>query len=62
MSAIAVTLLRDKLIQSHAVSCLEPTMRTWLERARAPIAKRAIKGGSRDFPTLENVEKHGDYL
>ena len=37
-------------------------MRSWLERARAVAPKRAIKRGSSDLPTLENLEKHGDYL
>ena len=59
---IGAALLRDKLIQEHAVSCLERTMRSWLERARAGAPKRAIKRGSSDLPTLENLEEHGDYL
>jgi len=59
---ITVAQLRDKLIQGHAVSCLEHTMQTWLERARATVPKRAIKRGSSDLPTLENLEEHGDYL
>ena len=37
-------------------------MRSWLERARATVPKRAIKRGSSDLPTLENLEEHGDYL
>ena len=56
---ITATLLRDKLIQEHAVSCLERTMQTWLERARASAPKRSIKRGSSDLPTLENLEEHG---
>ena len=60
--SITAALLREKLIQLHAVSCLEHTMQTWLERARAIAPKRAIKRGSSDLPTLENPEEHGDYL
>ena len=37
-------------------------MRSWLERARAIAPKRAIKRGSSDLPTVENLEEHGDYL
>ena len=59
---ITVTGLRDKLIQEYAVSCLERTMQTWLDRARAVAPKRAIKRGSSDLPTLENLEDQGDYL
>ena len=60
---ITAALLRDKLIQERAVSCLEDTMRSRLDRARVAAApKRAIKRGSSDLPTLENLEEHGDYL
>ena len=59
---ITAAQLREKLIQEHAVSCSEQTMRSWLERARATAPKRAIKRGSSDLPTLENLEEHGDYL
>ena len=59
---IGAALLQDKLIQDHAVSCLEDTMRKWLNRARASVPKRAIKRGSSDLPTLENLEEHADYL
>ena len=59
---ITAVLLRDKLIQAHGVSCLEQTMQRWLERARSSVPKRAIKRGSSDLPTLENLEAHGDYL
>ena len=59
---ISAILLRDRLIQEHAVSCLERTMRSWSERARASEPKRGIKRGSSDLPTLENLEEHGDYL
>ncbi len=59
---ITITELREKLKQSHAVSCLERTRQTWLERARASAPKRAIKRGSSDLPTLENLEEHGGYL
>ena len=37
-------------------------MQTWLERARAAAPKRAIKRGSSDLPTLEDIEEYGDYL
>jgi hypothetical protein len=37
-------------------------MQSWLERARAAAPKRAIKRGSSDLPTLEDLEEHGDYL
>ena len=37
-------------------------MQSWLERARATAPKRAIKRGSSDLPTLENLEEYGDYL
>ena len=37
-------------------------MRSWLERARAIVPKRAIKRGSSDLPTLENVEEQCSYL
>jgi len=37
-------------------------MRTWLERARSSVRKRAIKRGSSDLPTLEDLEEYGDYL
>ena len=60
--AITITELRDKLIQEHAVSCLDRTMQTWLERARADAPKRTIKRGSSDLPTLEDLEEYGDYL
>ena len=60
--AITITELRNKLIQEHAVSCKEDTMRTWLERARAIVPKRAIKRGFSDLPTLEDLEEYGDYL
>jgi len=60
--AITATLLREKLIAVHAVSCLDRTMQTWLDRARAIAPKRAIKRAPRDLPTLENLEEQGDYL
>jgi len=61
--AITITELRDKLIQEHAVSCLEDTMRSWLDRARAAAPKRAIQRGSSDLPELEDIEEeYGDYL
>ena len=59
---ITVTQLRAKLVQEHAVSCSDMTMRSWLERARATAPKRAIKRCSSDLPTVENLEEHGDYL
>ena len=62
MPAITAAILRDKLIQSHAVSCLERTMRSWLDRARAVAPKRDIKRGWSDLTTLENLDQHGDYL
>ena len=37
-------------------------MRSWLERARAIVPKRAFKRGSSDLPKLENLEEHNDYL
>ena len=52
---ITAAALRDKLIQEHAVSWLERTVRSWLDRARAAAPKRAIKRGSGDLPTLENL-------
>ena len=60
--AIIVVALRDKLIQTHEVSCLECNMQSRLERARASAPKLTTKRGSSDFPTLENLEEHGDYL
>lgn len=60
--AITLVALRDRLIQTHGVSCLERTMQTWLERARAIAPKRAIKRGLSGLPTLENLEEHADYL
>ena len=59
---ITAAQLREKLIQEHAVSCSEGTMRSWLERAGSSVPKRAIKRGSSDLPTLGNLEEHGDYL
>ena len=38
------------------------TMRSWLDRARAPIPKRVVKRGSPDHPTLADPESQGDYL
>ena len=60
--AISVTELRGKLIETHAVSCLERTMQTWLERARADAPTRTSKRGSTDVSTLEDTEEHGEYL
>ena len=37
-------------------------MQSWLERARATAPKRAIKRGSSDLPTLENLDAYGDFL
>ena len=37
-------------------------MQSWLERARATAPKRAIKRGSSDLPTLEDLGEYGDYL
>ena len=54
--AITLVALRDRLIQMHGVSCLERTMQSWLERARASAPKRAIKRGTSDLPTLESLE------
>ena len=59
---IIVTQLKAKLIASHAVSCLDHTMQTWLERARSSKPKRGIKRGSSDLPTLKDLEEYGDYL
>ena len=60
--AITIVAWRHRLMQTHGVSCLERTMQTWLERARAIAPKRAIKRGSSDLPTIDNLEEHGDYL
>ena len=60
--SIGVVELREKLIQTHAVSCLEDTMQSWLKRARATAPKRTIKRGSSDLPTLEDLRAHDDYL
>jgi hypothetical protein len=57
-----VVAMRDKLIGAHGVSCSQQTMRSWLERARAPIPKRVVKRGSSDLPTLDDPESQGDYL
>jgi len=59
---MTLTQLKAKLIASHAVSCLDHTMQTWLERARSSVPKRAIKRGFSDLPTLEDLEEYGDYL
>ena len=59
---IGAALLCQKLIQEHAASCKVDTMRSWLDRARAIVPKRALKRGSSDLPNLENPEEHGDYL
>ena len=37
-------------------------MQTWLERARATAPKRAIKRGSSNLPTLENLGAYGNFL
>ena len=60
--AIIAARLRVKLIESHAVSSLDRTIQTWLERARATAPKRAIKRGSSDLPTLENLDAYGDFF
>ena len=59
---IAVMAMRDKLIGAYGVSCSERTMRSWLERARAPIPRRAIKRASSDLPTLGNLNADAGFL
>ena len=59
---ITVVAMRDKLIGAYGVSCSERTMRSWLERARAPIPRRAIQRASSDLPTLESLNPHAEFL
>ena len=57
-----LTELKQKLVESYGVSCLDRTMQSWLERARSSVPKRAIKRGWSDLPTLEDLDEYGDYL
>ena len=59
---ITLTQLKQKLVESQGVSCLDDTMRSWLERARSSLPKRRLKRGFSDLPTLEDLEEYGDYL
>ena len=59
--AIPLVVLCETLIQTRGVYCLERTMQSWLERARASAPKRTIERGSSDLPTLESLEEHSDY-
>ena len=53
-----------EVIKGKGFLVTESNMQRWLDRYQASDAapKRAIKRGSSDLPTLENLEEHGDYL